>query len=306
VSKRWARHSVSDSALGQFSVEESRSPLFADVPSPAAVHDATRARLADIIDGDIIPRLLAMHSDKKRPVPPARAFCMHDAAEHIDELAAIAVADGSTEAMDYIENLRERGARLEDLFEHLVAPAARRLGQLWEDDVCDFVDVARGIGRLQQIIRHFGFQFIADRESGGGAKCLLLAALPGERHTLGLSLVREFFCRAGWHVDYAAPKSAGDLVALLKSEWFDALGLSATVVPDPVELAADIRRFRSASRNKRLTILAGGRAFAQRPELVVEVGADGSALNGEQAVGLISKPMQRANAADGRARRRKS
>ncbi len=306
MSKRWTSQSVTDSVLGPFSFEECRQHRFADLPEPDATCEGARAKLADIISGDVIPRLLALHHDRQGPIRAARTFSARDGADHIDDFAAIVIADGTTEAMDYFEHLRERGARLEDLFEHLIGPTARRLGQLWEEDVYDFVDVARGIGRLQQIIRHYGCAFGSDREMVGGTKSLLLAALPGERHTLGLSLIREFFCREGWNVDYAVPKSMGDLVALVKSERFDGLGLSASVVLDPAELAADIRRIRAASKCQPLSILVGGRAFALRPELVDEIGADGAALSGEQAVDLMSKFTSQSDTANGRARRRKS
>jgi methanogenic corrinoid protein MtbC1 len=300
VSKRWASHSGAD--IGAFSLDNCQPMPFAEVPDSAVTYETTRAKLADIISGDVIPRLLALHHDGHVLVRPAQAFSARDAADLVDEFSAIVVADGPLEATDYFENLRERGASLEVLFEHLIGPTARRLGQLWEEDVYDFVDVARGIGRLQQIIRHYGCAFGPERERTGGAKSLLLAALPGERHTLGLSLIREFFCREGWNVDYAVPKTMGDLVALVKSEPFDGLGLSASVVADPVELAADIRRIRSQSRRKPLTILVGGRAFAQRPCFADEIGADGAALTGEQAVELMSKLTARRAAGNARAR----
>jgi methanogenic corrinoid protein MtbC1 len=300
VSKRWASHSGAD--IGAFSLDNCQPMPFVEVPDSAATYETTRAKLADIISGDVIPRLLALHHDRHDLVRPASAFSAQDTADLIDEFSAIVVSDGSLEATDYFENLRERGASLEVLFEHLIGPTARRLGQLWEEDVYDFVDVARGIGCLQQIIRHYGCAFGPERERTGGAKSLLLAVLPGERHTLGLSLIREFFCREGWNVDYAVPKTMGDLVALVKSEPFDGLGLSASVVSDPVELAADIRRIRSASRRKPLTILVGGRAFAQRPGFADEIGADGAALTGEQAVELMSKLTARRAAGNARAR----
>ena len=58
---------------------------------------------------------------------------------------------------------------------------------------------------------------------------------------------------------------------------------------------------RRASRNPDLVILVGGRVFSERPELAQDVGADGTAADGELAVALAvtileqrARPEQRA------------
>jgi methanogenic corrinoid protein MtbC1 len=49
-------------------------------------------------------------------------------------------------------------------------------------------------------------------------------------------------------------------------------------------MTAAIRAARRASRNRSLKVMAGGWAFVARPGLVVQVGADATAADAQQAV----------------------
>ena len=49
----------------------------------------------------------------------------------------------------------------------LLAPAARLLGEYWEDDRCDFVDVTMGLWRLQEVVHEIAARAPADRAAGG-------------------------------------------------------------------------------------------------------------------------------------------
>ena len=62
-----------------------------------------------------------------------------DGADHLVGRAARHV-DAATAA-----GLRGRGVSVEALYVHLLAPAARHLGELWEDDRCHFADVTVGM-----------------------------------------------------------------------------------------------------------------------------------------------------------------
>ncbi|MGT2486179.1 B12-binding domain-containing protein [Methylobacterium oryzae CBMB20] len=60
--------------------------------------------------------------------------------------------EGSPHA-EWVRALLEEGLSLDALLLDLFAPAARRLGQLWEEDEADFLDVAAALGRLQSLTR---------------------------------------------------------------------------------------------------------------------------------------------------------
>jgi hypothetical protein len=63
------------------------------------------------------------------------------------------------ELLVLVEGILARGASVESVFIDLLAPSARRLGQHWEDDDCDFVDVTMGLWRLQEVMREVTLRF---------------------------------------------------------------------------------------------------------------------------------------------------
>ena len=199
--------------------------------------------------------------------------------------------DGS--AWAFIEQLEARGASTASLYLGIVTQAARRLGELWDDDRCDFGQVTIGLGRLQQVVRRLSpsFQMAAVGRSAHPDTVLLLPA-PGEQHTLGLLVLREFFQREGWHVAGGAISTGYDAVALVRSALVDVVGFSIGSIKHLAALAACIRAVRCASRNRHLAVMVGGPLMLDRPDLLVRLGADTTAADApsavRQATGLLA------------------
>jgi methanogenic corrinoid protein MtbC1 len=101
-------------------------------------------------------------------------------------------------AAAYVRTLLDAGTPLDQLYLELLAPAARQLGALWESDDCSFVEVTVGLGRLQLLLRDLSQLFLAPAPAGDPVGTVLLTAVPGEQHTLGLVMVGEFLLRDGW------------------------------------------------------------------------------------------------------------
>lgn len=186
-------------------------------------------------------------------------------------------------AAGYVRTLLDGGAPLEQLYLELLAPAARRLGVMWESDECDFVEVTLGLGRVQRLLRELSQLFLAHAPAGEPTGAVLLTCVPGEQHTLGLVMVGEFLLRDGWRVLVGAPWTEDDLVAMVRAEWFDVLGYSVGSAQRLPALRRDIRRLKGASRNPQLQIMVGGPLFADQPSLVAEVGAHAHAADARQA-----------------------
>jgi len=242
---------------------------------------SAEARLAErivaitvAIEQDVLPRLAAAHrgaGDAQRDVHPA-----------LDLLVADVLSDESAAALARIERLREAGDASADLLLDLVTPAARRLGEMWTADECSFVDVTVGLWRLQQIVGALG---VPPHEAfGAPRRRVLLAAAPGEQHTLGLLMVAEFFRRAAWEVESLVGSGAEALLARVAAEPFAVVGLTAGSSPRLGAVGALIRALRQASANRQLVVLLGGPAFLERPELARELGADATAADGPGAV----------------------
>ena len=201
----------------------------------------------------------------------------------VQEFVRAVLADDESVVKDYVDLLLTQGVSVQSIYLDLLAPAARALGEMWVEDVCDFVGVTTGVGRLQLVLRDLSQMFVRDRPDEELAGRVLLACVPGEQHSLGLFMVAEFFVRDGWEVHVGPPLSDEQLLADVRSEWYDIVGFSVSCDSRLDHLKREIRRVRQASRNQNVLILAGGRAFNDNPELLARVGADASAANAELA-----------------------
>lgn len=185
---------------------------------------------------------------------------------------------------NYVDELRFRGAPLEDVYLDLLAPAARRLGDLWLEDKCDFTEVTVALWRLQQVTRELGPVFHGNADLVAPGPRALLVPLPGEQHTFGLSMVVDFFRRAGWGVWSGAVGSNSDLASLVRGQSFALIGFSVASYGRLEQVASAIRLVRRATCNPHAGIMVGGPAFAEHPELAAAAGADATAIDGRQAV----------------------
>jgi len=108
--------------------------------------------------------------------------------------------------------------------------------------------------------------------------------VPGEQHTFGLLMVAEFFRRGGWEVWSGTGGEDTEITTRVKAERFAIAGFSLAHEERLVTLAGVIRQVRRASLNRGIGILVGGPLFIAHPELVLQVGADATASDGQQAV----------------------
>jgi MerR family transcriptional regulator, light-induced transcriptional regulator len=240
-----------------------------------------RAFLEQIVATKIIPRLLIadLPGTALTSVVPAATK-----AANVGEFAELIVDRDAEAAIAYFETLQARGVSLEALFQDLLAPTALRLGELWDEDINDFIEVTRGFSHLQQIVRLFSDDFKAEGRRPSSDRRALLMPVPGEHHAFGISLVGQHFRREGWRVWGGPPNSHDEILELVEAQWFDVVGLSISSLDDPRILASAIANVRKASCNKDLTILVGGKVFNELPGLVTDVGGDATARDGKQAV----------------------
>jgi len=254
-----------------------------DTRGPAPLHGAARrlASLEKAIDAEVIPRLVLA----RRTAPAEDASGGFEIGpDDVTAFALTVLERDAAEAMARIDALRERGASLEAIFLQLLAPAARCLGDLWNDDLCDFTQVTVGSWRLQQLLRELSPSFSKPGDAPDPARRALLVSAPGEQHTFGLFMVAEFFRRAGWEVRAGPFESADEMLDLVRHESFAVIGVSVSGEARLDGLAATIRAIRKASRNRGVGVLVGGPPFVEQPELAALLGADASAIDGRHAV----------------------
>ena len=288
----------------QARVEEAdRAPSERDpqaVSYPATPRDGPehrRAQLLRTIEVEVVPRLVLAGRAASECAVVAGEEVLD--AETVEEFVEVLLVNDVVVATSYFEAIRARGVSLEALYLHLLTPAARRLGELWCADLCDFTDVTVALGRLQQALRELSPAFRNEVEPRQHGRRALLMPAPGEQHTFGLFMVAEFFRRAGWDVWGGPPASSHELTSIVRADWFDVVGLSVGCEGRLDVLNLAIRAMRRASRNRAIGVMVGGPVFVGHPELVASVGADATAVDARQAleqansiVALLARPRR--------------
>jgi MerR family transcriptional regulator, light-induced transcriptional regulator len=243
-----------------------------------------QAVLATTIETEIIPRLMLAHRESPDLARSRRSTRRSFEKSEIIEFARLVVVHDVSVASAYVDAVVKQGASLELVFTKLFTPAARYLGEQWDEDRCTFSDVTIGLARIQQLVHELSPFFEAESAPIPQAKSALLAPLPGEQHSLGILMVEEFFRRAGWDVWVPLGISQSDLLTLASQERFDVVGFSVSGEGLLDRIASGIQDVRKVSANPDIAVMVGGRFFNEHPEYVAQVGADATDLDGSQAV----------------------
>ncbi len=248
------------------------------------------SRLSRVIEGDIIPRLmLALDSPNSTQQDRAIADRLR---ESVDEFVHLLISHDASVATRYVSTLRTDGIPLTALYLDLLAPAARRLGTLWEEDECSFTDVTIGVCRMNQVLLEFSRCFDATVDAVQTGRNALVLPIPGEQHTFGVLMVMEFMRRGGWNCYTGNPGNTREFHKLVKSQEFDVIGLSVSSDTNVETTRKLISEIRNGVRNANAVVLAGGRVFVENPELVATVGADATAVDGQEAVSELRRLRQ--------------
>lgn len=261
--------------------------------SPAAARKAPHdAELAKMVETEIIPRLMLAHS----AAPVASEATGEETAlgpKTTESFAKMVLTKEPESLIAFVGSLLRSGVSMETIYVELMMPAARLLGDYWDEDTISFTDVTIGLSRLQQVVRTLGWKRVHADGPDHSAPSALFAPVTTEQHTFGLFIIEDFFRRAGWRTWIETSGADEDAVEMVRCHWFDLVGLSASSDTEPGRIASIIGDIRKASRNPGVFILVGGRLFIERPELVSLVGADATAPGGGEALLIANKAVRR-------------
>lgn len=212
------------------------------------------------------------------------------------ELTRLVLEAPAAAAREHCDQLREQGVPLVHMLLHLLAPTARHLGELWESDDVDFTSVTIALCSLQQLMRELtrAADPNQDQDIGAGFRRVLLAPFPGEQHTFGVLMVAEFFRSAGWEVAGHGALAGDEMLRLAAGEWFAMVGVSIASDTNVQDVTAWIEQVRQVSKNRRVSVLVGGRMFVEDPELFRTVGADATAGDAEGALAVAEELLAEA------------
>jgi methanogenic corrinoid protein MtbC1 len=245
--------------------------------------------LVSTVEAQVIPRLVIAHRSGAGVPLLQENSGLKARAEEVEACVRLLLDPGVGPIFSFAEELIARGVPLDAVYLEVFAPAARRLGDMWDHDECSFTDVTIALGRLQQTLRRFAAHFRPESLDAASWRKALFAPVPGEQHTFGLSMIVQYFLRAGWDASMLATPAGDEALRLVRQDKIAIVGLSMSRESNAPALKSLIARIRSVSSNATLRVLVGGVAFAARPGLAGEVGADGTATDAMQAVNLAQQ-----------------
>lgn len=198
--------------------------------------------------------------------------------------------EGDFDAMNsIILSLLKNRVGLDIIYLKLISPAARLLGDRWLSDDVSFVDVHVGLLRLHQLVVEFESFNISNVKPLDLR--LLLATAPGEQHTLGITMVGDFFRRSGWEVDYCIGMEGSEIVHKVASTSYNCVGFSVNYSSCFDSLRPLIALIRQTIPDKKPLIAVGGNYFVRFPGMHKNLDVDLCLGDAADAVQQITKAL---------------
>lgn len=249
--------------------------------------------LSLLLENLVIPKLIADRDNVagQRVMPQVDKTVRQRMLTEADvlEFTSLAVTGEAPALLDFVDSRLENGNSVETIYIELLAPAARKLGEYWEDDSEDFVGVTMGLWRIQEILRELTLRIPPKSRPGHGQRSALFSTMPGEQHSFGTLMVAECFERAGWDIDVLIEPTQSELTQKCAKRHYDLVGLTVSNDCSTASLSSVVSTVKAVSGNPHVRVMIGGRVINEQPELVDECGADATAIDAISAVTLADR-----------------
>jgi len=180
----------------------------------------------------------------------------------------------------------------------LLEPVLERAGEAWH---LENLSLAQGYvgGKIAEDL------LVAAAESGGDLPLdvkgpVVLGNVEDDYHSLGRKMVAVFLRAAGWKViDLGNDVIPQDFVAAALAHNARVIGVSAMMLTTAENIRALRTEIDAQGLRGKVQLAVGGAVFKLRPELMLEVGGDGTASSAIQAPELFDRLWAKSLEADG-------
>lgn len=253
------------------------------------LQDECKESLLEVIEKQIIPRLLNSQQFFHATTKVQNLEGLVDAQPEFLPFTQHCISGDALNANRVVDALMSRGLTHDRIFLELITPAARQLGVLWEQDLCDFTQVTCGLALMHQITYRLGYEFQAGPQDEGEKERVMLACAPGSQHFLGLTIVADFFRNAGAEVVLEISSSREELLRAVSNEWFDVIGISVAIESQLQSLPLLTQSLRENSGNSNVRIVLGGPIFLLHELSAKALGADAIFTDAREAVSAVKR-----------------
>ncbi|MBF0411995.1 MAG: cobalamin-dependent protein [Desulfamplus sp.] len=182
----------------------------------------------------------------------------------------------------------------------ILEPSLERIGHMWEQTAQ--VSLAQGYvaGKIAEdfmtkMVERYGHLDLAvsGTERVGGdhiKKVAVIGNIEDDYHALGRKLVGTFLTMSGWQVhDLGNDVPAEEFVQTAIETNAQIIGASSMMYSSAMNIARVRDQIERQNLAKQIKLAVGGAVFRLRPELVHEVGGDGTAPNAVKAPALFDQ-----------------
>lgn len=194
-----------------------------------------------------------------------------------------------TAASDAVAQALAAGTSSEEILHQGLDPALYRMGEMWNRTE---ISLAQGFvaAKIAEDVLTLCLPEGGADSSRSAKGIVLLGNIEEDYHSLGRRMISSFLRAAGWDVrDLGNDVPPEDFLAAVEETGARLIGVSAMMQTT----ALNIRKLRELIDRKglagRLRLAVGGAVFNWRPELVREVGGDGTARNASDVDRLFTE-----------------
>lgn len=196
------------------------------------------------------------------------------------EFLATVLEGRPREAIELVVGRVESGLDLEKAFLEVLLPAQREIGRLWHEGSASVAEEHLVTGTTERALSLLTAR--ADRAKPNGGK-VLLAAVQGNVHEVGIRILADLLEIDGWNVIYlGADVPNVDLIGAAAGYEVDLVVLSGALTTQVGALENALRGVKGLEEPP--AVLVGGAAFDAAPELGERIGADAYSPNLREAV----------------------
>jgi len=177
---------------------------------------------------------------------------------------------------------------LQDLYEHVFAPAMVEIGRLWEINEITIAQEHLATAITQSVISGF-YEYLFSHKNEEYKGKMILTCVGDELHELGPRMLADLIEIDGWDVRYLGANMPIDAVfEMVVEEKPDLMGIAATIEGNKEDVRTLIERIKK-EHDPSIPVMVGGLAFALFPDLFAFTGGDFLGKNFNEALEFTRK-----------------
>lgn len=209
-----------------------------------------------------------------------------DNKEYIDAIVEFIIT-GNKEGADSILNKKIEDFSHRYTIQNILEPALKIIGQKWNNEE---ISLAAGYlaGKIAEEILIRTIENEPKIEEYKGTA--VIGNIEDDYHSLGRKLITVFLIASGWNViDLGNDITPQEFIEAAIKENADVIGVSAMMYTTAKKIIDVRKKLDEHNLTGKIKLAVGGAIFNLRPDLVKEVGGDGTALNAVDVPNLFNK-----------------